>query len=77
VFGCTVVGFDPLRHRLTDMPGGIVPDEHEGAFALGRKGRGQPREKGTGDHADGTSPHKAQQHAVRQMAMRMLGKLFP
>ena len=35
-----------------------------GPFALGRKVCGQPREKGAGHRADGTSPHKAQQHVV-------------
>ena len=58
------MGFDPRLHRLADMPGGIVLDEHQGPFALGRNVRGQPREKGASDHADGTSPHKAPQQVV-------------
>ena len=36
--------FEPLLHRLTDMPGGMVPDE-ERPFALSRKACGKPGEK--------------------------------
>jgi hypothetical protein len=59
-----MVSGDPRLHRLADVPSGMVPDEHEGPFALGRNVRGQPREKGAGDHADGTSPHTAPQPVV-------------
>ena len=33
MFGVAIVGFDPLLHRLADVPRGIVPDEQEGTFA--------------------------------------------
>lgn len=41
-FGLPVVGLDLRPHRLADVPGGVVPDEHEGPFALGGTREGQP-----------------------------------
>jgi hypothetical protein len=59
-----MVSGDPRLPRLADVPGGMVPDAHEGPCALARHARGPPREQGAGDHADGTSPHKAPPHVV-------------
>jgi hypothetical protein len=64
MFGVAIVGFDPLLHRLADVPRGMVPDEQEGTFALDRNVCGEPREQGAGDHAEGSSLHKAPQHVV-------------
>jgi hypothetical protein len=64
LFGLAIVGFDPLLRRLAAVPRGVIPHEQEGSFALGRKGHRKPREKGAGDHADGTSQHKAPRHPV-------------
>jgi hypothetical protein len=46
------------------MPGGVVPDEHEGPFTWGGNILYQPGQKGTGDLPDGTPQHKASQHVV-------------
>jgi hypothetical protein len=64
VFGLAIVGFAPRLHRTADVPGGMVPHEQEGPLALGRNVHSKPRENGAGDQADGTPPHKAQQHLV-------------
>src|SRR5215510_16246175 len=44
---------------MADVPGGLVPNEPEGPFALGPEVHRKPREKGASDQADGTSQHKA------------------
>jgi hypothetical protein len=54
VFGGPVVGVDPRLHRLTDMPGGMVPDEPASPFALGRKVGGKPCQQSTGHRTEGT-----------------------
>ena len=66
VFGGPVVGFEPLLHRLTDMPGGMVPDEQESPLALGRKVCGKPCKKNTGHRTDGTPLDKTSEHGVRR-----------
>jgi hypothetical protein len=78
VFGGPVVGFDPLLHRLTDMPGGIVPDEQESPLALGRKVCGQPCKNNTGHRTDGTPLDKTSEHVVRRGHIEAItGDRFP
>jgi hypothetical protein len=48
------------------MPGGIVPDEPESPFALGRQVCGKPCEKSTGHRTDGTPLDKTSAHVVRR-----------
>jgi hypothetical protein len=66
VFGGTVVGVDPLLPRVTDRPGGLVPDEQESPFALGRKVCGKPCEKSPGHCTKGTPLDNTSAHGVRR-----------
>jgi hypothetical protein len=58
----TVMLSDPGLHDLAVMPGGIVPDEQPGGFALGLQLGADPLQKLRGDGADWTPIHKTQRH---------------
>jgi hypothetical protein len=73
-----IVADEPLLQRLVEVPGRIIPDEHEGPFPLGVKVCSQPREKGAGDPTDGTSSHKTPRHLARDRHRKSItGHGFP
>ncbi len=57
-----VVRPDPASHPLADVPGGVVPDQHEHLLPLGREPRTQPAQKVLGHLADGPALDEPQQH---------------
>src|SRR5262249_28651538 len=48
-----VVRPDPAPHPLADMPGRVVPDQHEDLLAFGREHPAQPTQVVLGHLADG------------------------
>jgi hypothetical protein len=54
------VQLEPLADFLTDMPGGIIPDEEQHALALALQLLAEPLQKGGRDVADGATIHKAE-----------------
>ena len=65
MFDGTIVRASPLAHLLADMPRGIIANEHEGTFALGRKVGREPHQEQTGDRTDRTPTDKAQEHLIK------------
>lgn len=58
----TVMLSDPGLHDLAGMPGGIVPDEQPGGFALRLQPVTDPLQKLRGDGTDWAPIHKTQRH---------------
>lgn len=65
-FGLAIVCRNPVLDLMTEMPGGVIPDQKQRPFALRRKGAQQPGPKGTGDAAERTALHKAYLHLVQR-----------
>jgi hypothetical protein len=67
-----IVQPEPAAHFLTDMPGGVIPDEHQHALALRLQLLAEPLQKGRRHMADRPTIDKAQadglalgfQHAI-------------
>jgi hypothetical protein len=59
-----IVGPDPRAHLLAGVPGGIVPQQNQDAFLLGRQPLAEPGEKGGRDMTDRPAIDKPQQHSV-------------
>ncbi len=53
---------DPGAHLFTVMPGGVVPDQQPGGFALRVQSRATPVQKLRRDFADRTTCHEAKRH---------------
>ncbi len=62
VFHAVIVSLDPLAHRLTDVPRGVVPNQEPRAFPLHGEVGQEPCEKRTGHATDWASRAKAQKH---------------
>src|SRR5947209_6763686 len=56
----TIVLLEPPAHFLTDMPGGIVPDENQHALALALHLLAEPLQKGRRHMADRSAIDKAE-----------------
>ncbi len=77
-----IVGSDPRAHRLAGVPGGIVPQQHQDAFLLGRQPLAEPGEKGGRDMTDRPSIDKPQLHFVlvgpqQPIAAQRFGFMIP
>ncbi len=59
-----VVGFKPLADHFAEVPGGIIPDQPQGLFAVLGEAVGDPGQRIAGDLADRPPVDKAQQHGV-------------
>src|SRR5262245_11041719 len=57
-----VVRPEPAPDPLTEVPGGVVPDQHEHLLALGRESVTQPAQEVLGHLADRPALDEAQQH---------------
>src|SRR4051794_25605716 len=63
----SVVVTDPGPDLLTDVPGGVVPDQEQGLFAVGMELPAAPVEVVDGDGAHGPTIHEAQPHLVSRV----------
>src|SRR5262249_6944261 len=70
LLGTPVVLADPAPHALTDVPGGVVPDQQQRRLAFGRQLRTDPGQKVLGALADRPTLHEPQQHPVRVRAQQ-------
>src|SRR5262245_14372026 len=61
---------DPVPHRLTPVPGSVVPDQQQGREALGREAGRAPGQKRDGDGTDGAPRDKAEPYLVRLLGPR-------
>src|SRR3954452_4584289 len=59
-----IVRPDPVPHLTADVPGGVVPDQHQDPTAAGREALGGPGEEGSGHRADRPPVDEAQQHPL-------------
>ena len=59
-----IVGSEPRTHLPADVPGGIVPQQHQDAFLLGRQPLAKPGAKGGRNMAHRPSIDTPQQHRV-------------
>src|SRR5450759_5459697 len=62
VLHAPVVRPDPTSHAFADVPGGVVPDQHENLLALRREPLAQPAQVILGHLADRPALHETQQH---------------
>ena len=60
-----IVLTDPVSHRVTTVPGGVVPDQAQRGEALRRELSRAPGEKRDGDRTHGTPHDKPPPHLVR------------
>ena len=58
----TIVRPDPATRRAADVPGGIVPEEHQNPDAISRELLGGKSEKGAGDGTDRPPLDETEQH---------------
>ncbi len=61
-FDLAVMGSDPSPNRLTDVPGGIIPDQGQDRFAQGSPFGATPFQKLDGNGADGSTIDETQPH---------------
>src|ERR1044072_7600484 len=55
---------DPGAHLAADVPGGVVPDQHQDPDTLRRELAGRPGEEGAGDAAHRPAGDEPQHHAL-------------
>jgi hypothetical protein len=63
-FDLLIVFTNPGAHDLAAMPGGVIPDQQPGAFALGLQGGAAPGQKLCRDVTYRTPIDKAQGHLI-------------
>ena len=56
----------PLVYLPAEVPRGLIPNEHERSFPLGRNVRREPRQEQTGNRTDRTPAHQASEHLIER-----------
>ena len=59
-----VVILEPSAHLMTEVPGGVAPDQRQHPHAVGGELPGHPGEEGAGHRADRPPLDEAQQHPL-------------